>query len=104
MSPKPAQTCPDCGRAAKLHKHPDEHAGYVECLNEECGYFDIHEHVPGDIEEVEPWPTGPEDNPIPYPVYVCEECGVTIDLDIADPIVDRAEAQFDYEADNWRDE
>lgn len=102
--PKPAVTCPECGHRAILHKHPHEHAGYVECTNQDCGYFDEHDHQNLNIEEHEPWPTGPEDNPIPRPVYVCEDCGITIDLDDKDPLEDRADAIADRDADNWRDE
>jgi hypothetical protein len=49
--------------------------------------LNVHEEM------VEPWPTGPEDNPVAAPVYVCDDCDVTVED--RDPVLDRLEAAYD---------
>lgn len=87
--------CPEHPRAHKatLFCQGHRYAGTWECPT---GLSDSHDHSAHyEVESVEDWPTGPNDNPQPYDVYVCGGelgCGVTIPFDEADPAVDRAEA------------
>jgi hypothetical protein len=87
------QRCSDCGSRVILWRHPSRWAGIFECLNEDCAASWSCEHPNTHEEMVEPWPTGPEDNPVAAPVYVCDDCDVTVED--RDPVLDRLEAAYD---------
>ena len=95
-------SCPLCGHPAILHKAPDEFAGMLECMNDECGSSEYHEHSDYRIEtdEVTFFPTPDIDASYEVEYYVCGECGAQIDIDEASPAEDRAEAEADYAQDD----
>jgi hypothetical protein len=84
---------------AVLFEHGEQYAGQWECLR--TGEEDVHEHSDYEIETVEVDDSHPDrSDGYSYQVYVCggpEGCGVTIDADVADPDVDRAEALADMQ-------
>lgn len=95
---------------AVLDVFPMPWAGTWECPAGESGDHD-HEaaadagRVEIEIETVEPWPTGPNDDPPSSEVYVCagpEGCGIAIEGRY--PEEDRAQALADMQQDNWRDD
>lgn len=95
--------CPECGATATiLNTWGGQYAGIWECINPECGVSDSCEHEATHIETTEDWPTGPEDNPQEYEIYVCDDCECAIDLDVANPAVDREDALADSQIDEAR--
>jgi hypothetical protein len=79
---------------AELAVFPSEHAGIWECpIN---GISDVHEHDDFETEVGERLSFNPingvEAEDVPF--YVCGTCKVAIDLDVADPREDAAEAEF----------
>jgi len=85
--------CPECGSKTITWRRPSRWAGIWECLNEACATSDVCEHPDYHEEMYEPWPSGPEDNPVAYPIYVCDVCDET--LEDRDPVLDRLEAAYD---------
>ena len=85
---------------AILYEWGHRHGGFYECPRD--GEVEEHEHVDYQIEETEDWPTGPMDNPTPYKIYVCGDCGVAIPLDEASPDQDAHDAMVDAQIDEMR--
>lgn len=88
---------------AILFCHPGRYAGIWECPV--TGESDSHEHTDYEVETAIYDYYDPGDyyghGQREYEVYVCSDCGVTIED--ADPALDRLEAQADYEVDEYRD-
>lgn len=72
---------------ATLYLQGHQYAGIWECpVTGESGSC---EHISTHVEDVENWPTGPEDLVYTSEVYVCDACEITVD---GDPAADRAES------------
>lgn len=97
-------------------EHPGQHKASLFCQGHrfagiwECpvtGESDTHEHTDYEIEDVEVDDSHPDrSDGYTYQVYVCggeNGCGVAIDLDVASPAEDRADAIADQQIDEARD-
>ena len=84
---------------AELHLYPHKYAGIWECS--ETGESDVHDHSEHyEIETVTSDHLGINGHyQTDREIYVCAIDGVAIDLDVADPLVDKAEAAADMEQD-----
>lgn len=101
--------CPEhptgrAGRFGRKHQailfcYPGGFAGIWECPV--SGASDSCEHEERHIEsvQVDYWPTPDIDSSYDVDVYVCDECGVTIDLDVANPAEDAFDAMIDSQID-----
>lgn len=88
---------------AILFCHPGQWAGIWECPV--TGSSESHEHTDYEIETGEDWPTSPESTMVnTYEVYICGgELGCGVQIEDADPAVDRHDAMVDAEIDDYRD-
>lgn len=61
-----------------------------------------HNNLRVETVQVDYWSTPDIDSSYDVEVYVCNVCGVTIDLDVADPAEDRFDAMVDSQIDEVR--
>lgn len=96
---------PDDLHQATLFCQGHRFAGIWECPV--TGESDTHEHTDYEIEDVEVDDSHPDrSDGYTYQVYVCggdNGCGVAIDLDIANPAEDAADAEADRQIDEARE-
>lgn len=86
---------------AILYEWGHQHGGYYECPR---GDFEEHEHDDYQIETFEVDDSHPDrSDGYSYEGYVCGICGTPIDLDVASPAQDRAEAEADRQIDEYRE-
>lgn len=96
-------------------EHPGQHKADLFCQGHryagtwECpeGFSDTHEHSDYEIEDVEVDDSHPDrSDGYTYQTYVCggtDGCGVAIDLDVANPAEDAADAEADRQIDEARE-
>jgi hypothetical protein len=87
---------------AILYCHPHLYAGTWECpdgLSDSCEHAERHI----DSRQVDYWPTPDTDASYDVEVYVCDLCGIDIDIETDDPVFDRYEAEADRQTDEMRD-
>jgi hypothetical protein len=98
----PCPEHPQDSHTATLYQFGHRYADIWECPV--TGASDSHNHddVETDIEETVQDHLGINGHyQTEHSIYVYKDCGMQAD---GDPAADAAEAQADYEADNWRDE
>jgi hypothetical protein len=95
---------------AKLYEQGHRWAGQWECPNgfeDSCDHNPERENIEWEIEDVEVDDSHPDrSDGYTYQVYVCagkDGCGLAIDLDVANPAEDAADAETDRQIDEARD-